>query len=74
MSEYDEHIDKIGTMVVDPRGRIGMITNVYIKACRIKYGADGPHATHYKKSMRVATNEEIRDAGLEGVGRAWPPE
>jgi hypothetical protein len=72
MSEFDEHIDEIGTMVVDARGRVGQICNVYTRTCRIQYGQSGPHATLLKKGLRVATAEEIKDAGLEGVGRSWP--
>lgn len=72
MSKVDKHISETGTMVVDPRGRIGMTCNIYPKKVRVQYGSAGPHATILKKSLRVATVEEIKDAGLEGVGRSWP--
>ena len=74
MSKYDFHIDEEGTMVVDPRGRVGMTCNIYIRKVRIRYGADGPYATLYKKDLRIATLEEIHNAGHKGVRRGWPPE
>ncbi len=74
MSEIDSHISETGTMVVDPRGRIGMICNVYPRKVRIQLGQGGPHAVYYKGALRVATVGEIEDAGLKGVGRSWPPE
>lgn len=72
MSKYDEHIDEVGTMVVDSRGRVGMTCNIYTRTVRIQYGQSGPHATLLKRGLRVATVEEIEDAGLKGVGRTWP--
>ncbi len=71
---WSKHIDEVGTMVVDQRGRIGMINATYNRTCRVQYGADGPHATLLKRGLRVATTEEIVHAGLEGVNREWPPE
>ncbi len=70
--EYDERINEIGTMVADQRGRVGMIVNVYTKTCRIQYGPLGSHATLSKKHLRVATDKEIGDAGLDR--REWTAE
>ncbi len=70
----DKHINEVGTMVIDPRGRVGMVDTVLLRSCKIMYGSAGPYATILKKNLRVATVEEIRNAGLEGVGRKWPPD
>lgn len=66
MSEDDEDVDQVGTMVVDPRGRIGIVVNDYVKTCRIQFGHSGSHATLRKKSLRAATQKEIDDAGWTG--------
>ncbi len=72
MSKHPEQFNVPGIMVVDERGRIGMIVSSTQKRCRIQYGADGPHATVYKKNLRIATDQEVEDAGFLGVGRADP--
>ena len=69
MNEKTEPLETPGVMVIDVRGRVGMISEVYLRTCRVQYGQAGPHATVTKKSLRVATILEIRRAGLEGVGR-----
>jgi hypothetical protein len=72
MSKHSKNLEKVGVMVVDPRGRVGMVAAVLLRTCRIQYGSAGPYATHYKKNLRVATEQEIKDAGLKGVGGVIP--
>ncbi len=66
MSTDDDDIGQTGTMVVDPRGRVGIVTNNYVKTCRIQFSHSGSHATLRKKSLRAATQKEIDDAGWTG--------
>ncbi len=63
----EEVLDIIGTMIVDSRGRVGQICNVYTRSCRVQYGVDGPYATLPKKQLRVASIQEILDADMSDM-------
>ncbi len=65
-TDDDDDIGQIGTMVVDPRGRVEIVVNNYVKTCRVQFAHSGSHATSYKKNLRAATQEEIDDAGWSG--------
>ncbi len=64
----DDEFDVVGKMVVDARGRVGVICNTYTRTVRIQYGADGPYATLPKKHLRPATVDEILEANINGFG------
>lgn len=61
-----EQLDEVGTFVVDSKGRAGIIVAVYSRICRVRFGVDGPFAVIPKKTLRVATDQEIDAAGLGG--------
>lgn len=69
---YSPSLDAQGVMVIDARGRVGMIVRSTIRTCTVKYGAEGPVATHYKKNLKVATEEDIEFAGHGGTGHVIP--
>lgn len=69
---HSPHLDTQGVMVMDRRGRVGMVMRSTVRTCTLTYGAGGPIATHYKKSLKVATEEEVKLADLEGVGHVIP--
>lgn len=65
---------KQGQMVVDPRGAIGLVSDIDERGrTKVQYGASGPFVHWAKSSLRWATREEIAKAGLSGVGREASP-
>ena len=58
-------------MVVTGGGRLGMLLEVDEEAGTgvVTFGGEGPRDTHFLKSLRYATADEVRNAGYEGVGR-----
>ena len=61
-----------GQMVKTPDGRIGMIVSLRaLGESTITFGAQGPTALYDWKSLKFASDQEIKDAGLEGVERLW---
>ena len=62
--------DQDGTMVVDSRGRVGIVVSTYVKKCRIQFQHTGAHATLPKKSLRLASQKEIDNAGWTGYKSA----
>lgn len=57
---------KPGVFVVDGGGRVGLISGR--TGIIVQYGAGGPHEYWDCSELRPATAEEVRLAGLEGVG------
>lgn len=61
-----------GTFVVNSDGRVGMIggrdgTDDRARI-RVKYGADGPFYFHSHLALNPASREQVKLAGLTGVG------
>jgi hypothetical protein len=60
---------QVGDAVVVPDGRIGMISNLPRPSVAVvQFGAGGPYGRYSTSSLRWATEREVRDAGMYGVG------
>lgn len=56
-----------GDFVVTPDG-VGMIEVLGIRYTLVKFGASGPIQEYPWRILRQATEQEVMDAGLDGVG------
>jgi predicted Rossmann-fold nucleotide-binding protein len=54
--------------VVVPDGRIGMISEVFQTTVMVQFGAAGPFGRYSPNSLRWVTEEEVKAAGMHGVG------
>ena len=50
-----------------------MISIIYGEKADIQFGAEGPFIRYSLDSLRWATSEELRDAEMDGIGRAASP-
>lgn len=59
-----------GDMVVCPDGRVGMIVVLSIRPqeTQVAFGSSGPYKSYFWRRLRHATLEDVRRAGLDGVG------
>ena len=57
----------IGDAVVTSSGRIGMISRLGPTAV-VQFGAGGPFGNYRTRLLRLATEDEVRAAGMHGVG------
>lgn len=51
-----------------PGGRIGIISHVGSRQIEVQFGADGPYEFFKRKDLTLATEEEVKAAGWQGVG------
>lgn len=54
--------------VVVPDGRIGMARPMPDGRVEVQFGAAGPFEMHGPGSLRCATEREVKDAGMHGIG------
>lgn len=71
-------INANGYFVMCPDGQIGLAVDrddTYEKSPRItvQFGSSGPFRIITEGSLRYATEQEVRDAGLYGVGGEFGP-
>lgn len=60
---------RVGDMVVCPDGQIGILDKLEIfSASYVMLGAAGPTLPYSWKDLRLASADEILDAGLDGIG------
>lgn len=61
-------ISDTGSFVITERGRVGLVADVRGNHTLVQFGTDGPFNTFASHNLRAATEQEIKDAGLWGVG------
>ena len=67
---------KNGDFVVVPDGQVGMIYDIQAFGhTGVQFGASGPCEFFNWKELKLATGQQVRLAGLTGVGDRWirPP-
>jgi hypothetical protein len=73
LAQMSAKIEK-GQFLVDPEGGIGMFCGYKHGEYRLQYGTDGPFKRWAKDAkLRHATDAEIVEAELNGVGHTPPP-
>lgn len=57
-------------MVVCPDGSVGLLAEIRFppRLCAVQFGASGPFRRFSLHRLRYASGNDIRDAGLLGVG------
>lgn len=62
---------KPGVFVVNPTGRVGLVAARDGPADArivVRFGPDGPHERWSHHALRAATRDDVKLAGLRGVG------
>lgn len=55
-------------MVITPDGNIGLLTHVVKTQATVQFDAAGSSKRYHLSGLRRATEQEIQESGLEGVG------
>lgn len=65
----------VGRMIVDPEGRVGLVTwqTPAALVSWVQYVNNGLQHRYLTSNLRLATGKEIYDAGLSGVGQEPAP-